>query len=121
MECIKVIGAEETIYNLKKEIKDLENYYVEVSDKLHEIARLTQAKKKELANERLRNRINYKDKAYYVSYELLGANTKSLLLNDKEGNSIICINSALTPANRQKELHIMLKKKKCLTWYNKSK
>lgn len=63
-----------------------------------------------------KHRFKYNGKVYYVVIKPLKRHL-SELSKDIEGNWYIVIRSGLTKQETQRELHIILKNKKCLKWF----
>ncbi|MDU1315212.1 MAG: hypothetical protein E6940_14330 [Clostridium septicum] len=98
-------------FELCKEFKEVSNY-------MHSIGREIRAKRQEIERLISRSYFKYDGKTYHVCYEELKGPHKSILLKDmKNGNLVIKIDIRLAPKEKQEELHIMLKRKKCLKYY----
>lgn len=100
--------------SLKNEYLQLCEEFEKASNYMHSIGKKRRCKKREIEELESRTWFKYNGKTYRVCYEELKYR-KSILLKDiKNGNLVIIIDNKLTPKERQEELHIMLKEKKCL-------
>ena len=98
-------------FNLCEEFERASNY-------MHFVDRLIREKRKEIEELESRSWIKYNGEIYHICYEELKRPQRSILLKDiRNGNLVIKIDSRLTPKERQEELHIILKRKKCLEYY----
>lgn len=103
---------------LKSEYEELCNEFDSVSNYMHSIGRKLREKKKEIEELESRTWFKYNGKIYRVFYEELKRPHRSLLFEDRRnGNLIIKIDSRLTSKEKQEELHIMLRRKKCLKYF----
>lgn len=103
---------------LKNEYIELCEEFDRASDYMHSIGEKMRCKKREIEELESSMYFKHNGQIYKVLYEKLDRPHRSLLLRDiKNSNWIIKIDSRLTEKEKQKELHIMLKRKKCLTYY----
>ncbi|MDU1313260.1 MAG: hypothetical protein E6940_04270 [Clostridium septicum] len=103
---------------LKNEYLQLCEEFYRASDYMHSIGEKIRSKKRKIEELESRMYFKHNGQTYKVLYEKLDKPYRSLLLRDRrDGTFIIKIDSKLTPKEKQEELHIMLKRKKCLTYF----
>lgn len=103
---------------LKNEYMQLCEEFDRASDYMHSISEKIRCKKREIEELESKTYFKYNGQTYKVLYEKLDKPHRSLLLRDRrDGTFIIKINSKLTQKEKRDELHIMLKRKKCLTYF----
>ncbi|MFR4583238.1 hypothetical protein [Clostridium cadaveris] len=103
---------------LKNDYIELCEEFERASNYMHFIGEKVRDKKKKIEDLESRTRFKYNGARYHVRYEELEKPHRSLLLkNINNGSWVIKINSELSTKERQEELHIMLKRKKCLKYY----
>lgn len=103
---------------LKNEYLQLCEEFEKASDYMHSISKKIRCKKREIEELESKMYFKYNGQTYKVLYEKLDKPHRSLLLRDRRnGTFIIKIDSKLSPKEKQEELHIMLKRKKCLTYF----
>lgn len=104
------------IVSVQKEIMELDKLYELHSERMSNVVSEIKFLRRYLEIVHKRHRFKYKGKVYYVVIKPL-KRYFSTLQEDKAGNNYIVIKSGLTRQERQRELHIILKNKKCLRWF----
>lgn len=103
---------------LRNEYFNLFDEFCRVNAYKHALGKTLEAKRKEIEELESRSWIKYNGEIYHICYEELKRPQRSILFKDiRNGNLVIKIDSRLTPKERQEELHIILKRKKCLEYY----
>lgn len=103
---------------LKNEYLQLWDEFDRASEYMHSIGRKIREKRKEIEELESRKYFKYNGETYKVLYEKLDKPYRSLLLRDRrDGTLVIKIDNRLNSKEKQEELHIILKRKKCLTYF----
>lgn len=103
---------ESKLKKLKKNHTDLMKEFEEVSSYIHILAKIIKEINREIEKLESKQWFKYKKEKYLVKCcELKGY--KSLLLKNNKGY-LILINNNLRKKEKQKELHSILKRKKCM-------
>lgn len=105
---------------LKNEYLQLCEEFDLVSNYMHSIGEKIRCENREIEELKSRMYFKYNGQTYKVLYDKLDKPHRSLLLKDtRNGIFVIKIDSRLSPKEKQEELHIMLKRKKCLTYFKR--
>lgn len=106
------------IESLKNDYFSLCEEFCRVNSYKHALGKTLEAKRKEIDELESRRWFKYDGKIYHVIHEELKRPYRSILFKDiRNGNLVIKIDSRLTSKERQEELHIILKRKKCLEYF----
>lgn len=97
---------------LKKNYIELSKEFEEVSNYIHILAMIIKEINKEIEKLESKQWFKYKKEKYLVNYCTLEG-FKSLLLKNNKGY-LILIDNNLRKKEKQKELHAILKRKKCI-------
>lgn len=105
---------------LKNEYSQLCEEFYRANDYMHSIGEKIRCKKREIEELESKMYFKYNGQTYKVLYEKLNKPHRSLLLKDtRNGVLVIKIDSELSSKEKQDELHIMLKRKKCLKYFRR--
>lgn len=100
----KIVNLENEIGKLEEECEFIGKYMSSVMQEIRD-------RKIMIRHIKRKHRFKYKGKIYYVVIVPFKTYRSTLK------GQVIYINSNLSKVDRQRELHIILKRKKCLTWF----